>query len=425
VTALTRREGERLTFSTATGVVSWRTHDVTDLDYGPMPLVTRDNREEALQFSQEVRLASSPVAPGARGSGAFSWQAGAFVFTQSYTQDAVNGFSPFLLSPFIDFPVSQHAPESSLDDVGIGVFGHATLAVTDRLDVSGGLRVDHESKEADLGTFFAPAIQPRRDVSASRSFSSVSPQVSAAFDVRPDRTVYVSAGRAFKAGGFNPASPVGSESYGEEQAWHSEAGVKSRWAGGRATVNAAVFHINWTDLQLNLPDPAAPGQFYIANVGGATSAGVEVETSVRLRPNLDLVAALGHTSSRFKAGSVSLGVDVSDNTLPGTPDYTAMLGLEASAGIGSGVAVFGRADTVFYGAFKYDDANTVGQDAYALVNLRAGLQSGTFFLEAWVRNALDTHYIPVAFAYDNFAPSGFVGEPGRPRTFGISGGVGF
>jgi hypothetical protein len=42
-----------------------------------------------------------------------------------------------------------------------------------------------------------------------------------------------------------------------------------------------------------------------------------------------------------------------------------------------------------------------------------------------VRNAFDTRYIPVAFAYGQLAQSGFIGEMGRPRTFGVSGGVTF
>ena len=46
-------------------------------------------------------------------------------------------------------------------------------------------------------------------------------------------------------------------------------------------------------------------------------------------------------------------------------------------------------------------------------------------VEAWVRNVFDSFYVPVAFEYFGFAPSGFVGEPGRPRTFGVTLGVGF
>jgi outer membrane receptor protein involved in Fe transport len=42
-----------------------------------------------------------------------------------------------------------------------------------------------------------------------------------------------------------------------------------------------------------------------------------------------------------------------------------------------------------------------------------------------VRNAFNTHYVPVAFAYGALAPSGFVGESGRPRTAGVTVGVSF
>ena len=77
------------------------------------------------------------------------------------------------------------------------------------------------------------------------------------------------------------------------------------------------------------------------------------------------------------------------------------------------------------GAFEYDDLNTERQDAYSLANFRAGVRGRLVFVEGWIRNAFDTKYIPVAFAYGALAPSGFIGEMGRPRTFGISAGVGF
>ena len=47
--------------STITGFLKWKTEDSTDLDYSPLPIVTRNNAEEDFQFTQEVRVAS--VAP--------------------------------------------------------------------------------------------------------------------------------------------------------------------------------------------------------------------------------------------------------------------------------------------------------------------------------------------------------------------------
>lgn len=86
---------------------------------------------------------------------------------------------------------------------------------------------------------------------------------------------------------------------------------------------------------------------------------------------------------------------------------------------------FARAELVRYGDFQYDDANTAGQIAYSLTNLRVGLR-GRAFAEGWVRNAFDTRYVPIAFAYNpGLAPSGFIGESGAPRTFGVRAGLSF
>jgi iron complex outermembrane receptor protein len=424
-TILTRREGQQFSFSTTTGFVNWKTRDETDLDYTPFPLATRDNAEDALQFTQEVRLASAANAPVTLSDHALlKWQSGVFFFTQSYEQDAVNSFAPFLLSPLLAFPVDQHSPQSSLDDWGLGLYGQATTTFNDRLDVSLGARVDYESKQATLNTFFSPAIFPGNLVNADRDFSNVSPQAAVTFRIQPDKMAYATVGRGFKAGGFNPASPPGSEAYDEEHAWHLEGGVKTTWAAGRVATNLAGFYIDWSDLQLNLPNPFVAGQFYIANVGGARSSGVEIELSARPRSGLDLFGALGYTHGRFKDGSAT-SVDISGNELPNTPDYTATLGAQLSHVVNPAATLYGRGEIVFYGAFHYDDANSAGQDAYSLANFRAGIRGRYVFAEAWIRNAFDTQYIPIAFAYPSFAPSGFVGESGRPRTFGISGGVTF
>ncbi len=425
-TVLNRREGGRLAISTATGLVRWKTADLTDLDYSPLPLLTRDNSEESFQFTQEVRVASAANAPLQLSDGVpLTWQTGVLLFTQSYEQDAINQFSPFVLSPFVGFPVDQHSPQSALDDIGVGVYGQGTATLVDRLDLTAGVRVDHERKDATLRTFFTPAIAPGSDVVAERSFSDVSPRVAVAFRPQPGHMLYASASRGFKAGGFNAASPAGSEAYGEEHTWNFEGGLKTTWAGGRVAANAAVFRIDWEDLQLDLPNPGVPGQFFIANVGTAASSGVELELNARVLQGVDVFGSLGYTRARFGDGSVSSGRDVSGNDIPNTPDYTAALGVQLSHDVRPGIGVYGRADTTLRGAFQYDDANTEGQERYALANFRAGVRGRFVFAEAWINNAFDTRYIPLAFAYAPFAPSGFIGEMGRPRVFGVRSGVRF
>ena len=423
---LTRREGTRFALSTTTGIVRWKTQDVTDLDYTPLPLIRRDNTEETMQFTQEVRLASAPAASVKLADRvSLGWQVGGFLFTQNYEQLALNDFSPFVL-PFIDFPVRQISPDADLDDVGASLYGQGTFTVNGRLDLIAGARFDHENKKALLESGFDPIIAPPVVVDTEESFSNVSPQFGAAYRLSPARTVYASAARGFKAGGFNPASPAGSEAYGEELAWHVEGGVKTSGLNGRVRVNAAVFWIDWQDLQLNLPDPASPTQFYIANVGGASSRGVEFEVNARATPGVDLFGSFGYTNARFAEGTFSSGADVSDHRIPNTPNYTAMFGAHLSRALTSETTLYGQADVSVFGDFKYDDMNFAGQDAYSLTNLRAGARWNRLFVEGWIRNAFDTFYIPVALQYDPaLAPSGFLGESGRPRTFGLTGGFRF
>jgi len=425
--ALVRRETSRLSISSTTGLVRWRTEDSTDLDYTPLPLATRLNVEKAIQFTQEVRVASAANAPLAVSDGiTMRWQAGSALFTQNYDQDAANSLAPFTVSEFVNFPVLQRSPQATLDDFGVSLYGQGTLTISDRLDLSFGARLDHERKQAELRTSFEPAIAPPTIVDVERNFTDVSPQVAAAFRLQDRTMLYASAARAFKAGGFNPQSLPGSEAYGEEHAWHFEAGVKTSVAEGRVSLSATVFSIDWDDLQLNLPIPfAPPGSFFISNIGGATSRGVEFELAARPHANVDLFASIGTASAHFAEGTTSGGLDVSDKIVPNTPEATAAFGVQLSRTLRASTRLYARADVAYTGSFQYDDANTQGEDGYTLTHLRAGLRGRLLFVEAWVRNAFDTRYVPLAFAYPGFSASGFVAEAGRPRTFGISVGVGF
>jgi iron complex outermembrane receptor protein len=420
------RAGTRVDFSSVTGILKWKTADLTDLDYTAAPIATRSNAEDDLQFTEEVRFASAQASPIAlSGRVALKWQAGLFLFTQNYTQDAVNSFSPFVLSPFITFGVAQHSPQSALDDRGVGVYAQGTFTVSRKLDLIVGVRGDREHKNADLNTFYTPAIAPPQAVNASKNFSDVSPQFAVAYRAAAAATVYATAARGFKAGGFNAASPSGAEAYGQEHSWNYEAGVKSSGLGGRLTASVAAFRIDWRDLQVNVPNPLVPAQFFIGNAAGAANTGAEVELIARPIPSVDIFGGLGVTRARFRDGSVSNGVNVSGNRLANAPGHTADVGVQYSRPIWPTAALTLRGEVVRYGEYQYDDANTLGQEAYSIANFRAGVRGKRLFGEGWVRNAFATRYVPIAFPYPGLAPSGFVGESGAPRTFGLRVGVTF
>jgi iron complex outermembrane receptor protein len=344
-----------------------------------------------------------------------------FFFTQRYSQNAVNTYEAFVFSPFVDFPVAQTTPDATLKDGGIGLYGQTTVSIMKRLDVIIGLRADHEGKDAELHTTFDPALAPSTDVIEERSFSNWSPEFAGAYHFESGSLAYISFGRGYKAGGFNAASPPGSESYGAENAYHVELGAKAELLDGKMSVTGSLFSIDWNQMQLNLPDPVVPAQFYIANIDGAKSKGLELELRARPHPDVDFFGGLGLTKARFDNGVILGGIDVSRNLVPNTPQHTFTLGTEVRRALMNGVTVFGHFDTWFNGGFRYNELNVEGQKAYALVNFRAGARGGKLLVDFWMKNVGNTKYIPIAFAFDqNIAPSGFLGEMGAPRRYGVS-----
>jgi iron complex outermembrane receptor protein len=418
--------GSKIDFANTAGFLHWDTQDLTDLDYTSLSLVTRSNDEKDFQFTEEARFSSAKGAPIVLSPTlTMKWQAGVFVFTQNYEQDAVNNYSPFVLSQFLTFPVSQHSPQAALDDRGLGVYGQTTWTFQKKLDIVVGARAAREHKTADLQTFFTPVIAPGVSLAPEKDFSDVSPQFAVAYRVQPKTSVYGTVSRGYKAGGFNPASPAGAEAYDQESSWNVEGGVKTSALADRLWASVAAFHIDWSDMQVNVPNVLVPGQFFIDNAAGATSTGLEFELHARPDRDLDVFGGAGLSRVRFGDGSVSNGIDVSGKKVANAPAYTADFGVQYARPLANGLSLMARAEAICYGSYQYDDANTQSQDAYTLTNLRAGVRGQHAFGEVWVRNAFDTHYIPIAFPYPGLAPSGFVGEMGAPRTFGVRFGVSF
>ena len=72
---------------------------------------------------------------------------------------AVNSFAPFVLSPFVTFPVASTRRRRRSTMWGSASTARATFTIRGTLDVTVGARVDHEQKDARLETFFTPTDQ--------------------------------------------------------------------------------------------------------------------------------------------------------------------------------------------------------------------------------------------------------------------------
>ena len=233
---------------------------------------------------------------------------------------------------------------------------------------------------------------------------------------------YASVARGHKAGGFNPTSPNGDQVYGSETTWSYEVGVKSGWLEDRVTLNVAGYDVDWSNLQLDVPNPQIPGRFFIANAGDATSRGVEVELRGLVQPGWSVFSAFGYNDPHFDSGNMAQGQNVGGNVLPYAPQNTWNVGSELERDLGAGLTFYGRGELIGYGRYFYDATNAAHQASYFLADFRlglAGVRPIAWRVDGWMRNALGEDYIPLAFPFQ-LAPSGYVGEMGAPRTFGLT-----
>ena len=271
----------------------------------------------------------------------------------------------------------QTSPEAALDDVGVGVYGQGILDINGHVDVTFGVRYDHEQRDASIFTGYesadCAAVDRGREPRLFGRLAAGGGDVAGA--ARHDHL------RLRRRARSRPAASIRSrfratKSYDEEHAWNYEGGVKTSMASGQFTASAAVFSIDWTDLQLNLPIPGAPGQFYIDNVGGATSRGVEFEVmGAPVQGPRPVRRRRHHARACSTTARSSGGIDVSGNKMPNTPAFTTTFGAQYSSEVRPAHRIYGRVDVSTIGAFEYDEANTQRQDAYTLTNFRVGLQA--------------------------------------------------
>jgi iron complex outermembrane receptor protein len=410
--------GNKVDFVSISGLVKWETESATDLDYTPFPATRRQQNIRDFQLSQEFQWRSKEDAPLVLNDHmTLTWQAGTLFFVQKYRETSVNKI-------FQPLPVEVASPLARLEDRGLGAYGQAILTAWDVWDIALGLRFDYEDKEADLQTFYTPVIAPSTALNTDRDFTEISPQFSLTRKIAPGKIVYGNISRGYRAGGFNPVSPPGSEAYNEETSWNNEIGIKTTWLAERLKLNMAFFHISWEHLQLHLPI----GQtYYIANTGDAESSGVELELFARPSRNWDIFGSFGYDRARFGDGSTSIRTnplgtnteeDVGGNELIFTPEFTASAGTQYAWDIVPDARILMRTEINGYGRYFYNTANTESQSSYWLTNLRARYKTSNWYIEAWIKNAFDKEYIPIAFEFPN-GQSGFLGESGAPQMIGI------
>ena len=450
------------TLSAITAYRYWNWYPENDRDFIGLPITTRSsNFSRQKQYTQELRYAG-------KAGDRLDFVAGLFAYRQDIATTGIQaqgrsgalwllgpgpGNTPALLDGLTQVATIDFTNDS------IAGFGQLSWKITDRLRFQPGIRLNHDRKIASydavasggLATTDPVLIARKASILSSQGYDAdfkdfnVSGDATLSWNATDDILVYATYARAFKSGGVN-LSGIPNDAAGQpalalatvrpEKNDHFEIGLKSQFADGRVTVNLAAFQTNVADYQatvINAQIGVLRG--YLANVDKVRVRGVEFDLAATLTDSLTLTANGSYLDGRYVrfpdapaplelTGGPQV-VDASGGRLPGLSRWNGAASLDFHPPL----RLFGNAGQLIAGIDAYGRSSFSSNptpsaflniDGYVLVNARLGFRGDSGFQAfAWVRNAFDRDY----FDFLTAAPGGsglIVGQPGDPRTWGIT-----
>lgn len=381
---------------------------ISDIDYSPIDLLRGESVQPSTIWSQEIRIQSPASADR------FRWVVGGYYQSRSLDIRSKTFYTP-LAAALFGLPDSGFGRLTGLyDQTTFAGFGQIDFKPIEPLTLTAGLRYEtFGDRLSRSNTFELPGLG-EVPVGPSLNNSQINgdivlPRFAVQYRFSPAVMAYGSVARGYKPGSQNYASDDLTQLLARpEKAWSYELGVKSNWFNNRLTANVAVFWSDIDDYQLLLPD-----EFGFASVttnGGVRTRGFELELAAKPFQGFEVVAGFGYTNAKFtQYRNPFTGVSFSGNRLTYAPDYTLNLGVQYR---NSGF--FGRVDLQGLGTYFFDDANTIKQSPFALINARIGYEWKNAGIYFYVDNLFNQEYVTAAFR-----PPETLASFGDSRTFGF------
>jgi iron complex outermembrane receptor protein len=412
-------------------------NDVDGRAFDAFQEVTRANQE---MLSQELRI-NSPL--GER----YDYVAGIYYFNQDNLFKRTFFFGDFWL-PALEG--RQHAGIAT-DSRSVAAFVHGNFYVNDGLTLFGGLRyTNDEKKHLALEVLCEPnpwcGVTPPEAAPVDVADSEPSWTVGLRYRFNDDLMAYASIARGFKSGVFNDSTtPVASHASGTlladpEFLLSYEIGVKGAWADRRVNINAALFYMDWEDMQFRLwcetCGTLGRGANILANAGQMTSKGIEIELTARPTNHLTFNLGVGFldavygqlngvTSSRPVERGGQGTIDGSGNRPAMAPEWTFNASVVHEVPFMGGTWL-SRLDynymdehySPFNGGVESDDGLNPSR---GLLNARFGFSSGDdkWGVFLWGKNLTDK----LAWdqkVYYNFIVHDLARHYIEPRTYGAT-----
>ena len=459
-----------LTLTSITGYQEWLNDVRIASDSLANPVLDIDQIQENKITSQEFRI-TSPLGEK------FEYLGGLFLYNQKTTFDqfavAQIGANRVFAVPNPALPClppvgcglnvgDNFTSEFEQETNSVALFGQATVHLSDRWDVSGGLRWSQDEKDVQVNHFNDPTnsfagnfliFPPVNPPDQSRKEDSVTWSANTRYHVSDEVMVFATASTGFKSGGFNSRRlpPASALEFDNEDSITYEGGVKSTFSDGRVLLNATIYHTTVENFQEATLASTGSG-FIVGNAGEQEVKGIEADFAFMPTDALTLNGSLAYLDAQYtdfpnaQCGLGETPTDFGPTPSPNddtcsrngqrpafAPEWQYTLGAQWLHPISDDLNLRLRADYNWRG-----DQNLIrvtqdapgDQDAYGLLDLRAGIQSqtGSWELEVFGRNVTDeTYFIQAArqplgalMSAGGFAGAGgILGWYGAPATYGI------
>lgn len=430
-------EGEALTVTSISAHRKLTTRDGRDLEGSSLQVLDQLSNERSNQFTQELRLSSTPGGALSFG-GAVDWILGGFYYrdTSVRTDTFVIGIDSVVRAaagtPATDVAGSDYKIES------YAAFGQAVIHVTDAFDITLGGRYTRDTKRATqtgTTTDAAPIIAVPFSTTNKATYKSFDPRVVLSYKVSPDANVYASFSTGFKSGGFQyvPFSKAQADVlFAPEDIKAYEAGFKTEWLDRTLQINGALFRYDYKNLQVSriIIAGTAPVSL-ITNAASSTINGADLEIGLRPSRNFRVNIAYGYLDAKYNAYAFNATTDFSDTRMVRAPEHSVNVGAEWEAELGADTRLILRADYALMGEFFHEPGQgeirfgtgtpLTREPSYGLLDLRATLSHGQWTLTAYANNVGDVSYRRTVNALGNTV----VGFAGAPRIYGAKVGYSF
>ncbi|MDO6415262.1 TonB-dependent receptor [Sphingomonas sp. BIUV-7] len=381
------------------------------------------------QFSQELNLNSAA-------SSKLKWTTGLFYYnvhrTSHYQAPLDTSVDAVLGLPTIKADFQTAVPKYETNSYAI--YGQASYPLLERLSLTVGGRYSKERVFDSEWQFITPLV-PYSSFEKKAHFNAFTPKAALEWKVSSELNVYATASRGFKSGGFSPGSFV-SQGFAPEHVNNYELGAKASLAGGRMRFNAAVFQMDYTNLQVNTNILSAGGtpQLLVTNAAKARIRGVEGDYALRLTPWFSVDGNATYLDAKYLEflaayglGIVGFNIDAAGNRLPGAPAFSANLGANIKIPLGDWTAdlrgEFNHQSRIYYTAFENLDGISRPAANVENASLHFASPNSGWSSTLWIRNIGNKRIISnTQENYDNVLYTGYFRSTTfqPPRTFGLT-----